>query len=298
MKILIADDSPVSILLLENMLEDWGDEVLTVRDGLAAWDVLRRPDSPPLAVLDWVMPGMDGVEICRKVRQESEAPYVYLVLVTGKSRTQDVVEGIESGADDFVSKPFEEQELRVRLRAGQRIVNLHQTLRDQAYRDVLTGCWNRRMIIDILQREIGRGAREGTPLGVIMADLDHFKRINDTLGHPEGDAVLCEASRRMASTLRPYDAIGRYGGEEFLIVLPGCDLSSTLTVAERIRNSVAESPVSTTAGKTPVSVSLGAANSQARSLDANLLIRAADEALYRAKRGGRDRVAVALNSGA
>lgn len=296
MRVLIADDDPAALLLLESTLEDWGYEVVTARDGVDAWDVLRRADSPPLAILDWMMPGLDGVDVCRKVRQEGEAPYVYLILLTGKARTEDIVQGMESGADDYVGKPFEEQELKVRLRAGRRIVELHEALRIQASRDALTGTWNRRMILDILQRESARAAREGTSVGVVMADLDHFKRINDTLGHPAGDAVLREASRRMEIALRPYDSLGRYGGEEFLIVLPGCDLPGALAAAERIRHAIAEDPVATPTGMTPISASLGATIGEGPSLDADELIRIADEALYRAKRGGRNRVEVAIHS--
>jgi two-component system cell cycle response regulator len=296
MRVLIADDDPAALLLLESVLEDWGYEVVTARGGTEAWDVLRRADSPPLAILDWMMPGLDGVDVCRKVRQEGEAPYVYLILLTGKVRTQDVVQGMDAGADDYVSKPFEEQELKVRLRAGRRIVELHEELRTQANLDALTGAWNRRMILEIFQREIARAGREGTSLGVIMADLDHFKRLNDTLGHIAGDVALRETSRRMSTALRPYDSLGRYGGEEFLIILPGCDPSGAPAVAERVRHALAEVPVGTSSGMIRVTVSLGAATGEGASLDADALIRMADAALYRAKRGGRNRVEVAMDS--
>jgi len=296
MRILIADDDATTLLLLERTVVEWGYEVIAVRDGNAAWDVLRSADSPPLALLDWMMPALSGIELCRKVRQESEAPFIYLVLLTGKAKTQDVVEGMESGADDYLSKPFDRQELKVRLRAGQRIVELHETLRIQATLDALTGLWNRRMILKILCRECTRAAREGTALGVMIADLDQFKRINDRLGHHGGDAVLLEASRRMSSVLRLYDAIGRYGGEEFLIVLPGCDQTGTETAAQRMRQVVQETEVATPAGTVPITVSLGAVIGQEPTLDADELIRIADAALYRAKRGGRNRVEMARNS--
>ncbi|SIO56255.1 response regulator receiver modulated diguanylate cyclase [Singulisphaera sp. GP187] len=296
MRVLIADDDLAALLLLKSVLEDWGYEVVTARDGTQAWDLLRRADSPPLAILDWIMPGLDGIDVCRKVRQNGEAPYVYLILLTGKVRTQDVVQGMESGADDYVSKPFEEQELKVRLRAGRRIVELHEALRTQATRDPLTGTWNRRTILEILHRESARAERDGTSLGVIMADIDHFKRLNDTLGHAAGDAALCEASRRMGTALRPYDALGRYGGEEFLIVLPGCDRAEVLEAAERVRNAVAEVSVAPPSGMPPVTISLGAATNEGASLDADTLIRTADEALYRAKRAGRNRVMATLDS--
>ncbi|MDG3005453.1 GGDEF domain-containing protein [Paludisphaera mucosa] len=296
MRVLIADDDPAARLLLEGTLTEWGYEVVTARDGSEAWDLLRRADAPSLAILDWMMPGLDGVDVCRKVRQEGEAPYVYLILLTGKARTEDVVRGMESGADDYVGKPFDEQELKVRMRAGRRIVELHDALRIQATRDALTGAWNRRAIFDILEREAVRAGREGTSVGVIMADLDHFKRINDTLGHQAGDAVLREASRRIELALRPYDAHGRYGGEEFLVVLPGCEMPCAWAAAERIRHTLAEAHVATPSGMTPVTASMGMAIVHGAGRDAEGLIRLADEALYRAKRGGRNRVEVALGS--
>ena len=290
MRILIADDDPTTSLLLESALKEWGYDVMAVRDGNAAWDVLRSANSPPLALLDWMMPGLSGVELCRKVRQESEAPFVYLVLLTGKAKTQDIVQGMDSGADDYLSKPFEEQELKVRLRAGQRIVDLNEALRTHATRDALTGIWNRRMILEILGREWTRAARDGTSVGVIIADLDHFKHINDTLGHLGGDAVLLEASRRMSSVLRPYDAIGRYGGEEFLIISPDCDQAGTVTVAERIRQAIEATDIATPTGTVPITVSLGVAITEGPNIDTDELIKVADAALYRAKRGGRNRV--------
>ena len=296
MRILIADDDPTTLLLLESALREWEFEVVTVRDGNAAWEILRSPDSPPLALLDWMMPRLSGIEVCRKVRQESEAAFVYLVLLTGRAKTQDVVQGMEAGADDYLSKPFEEQELKARLRAGQRIVELHEALRIHATSDALTGISNRRIILETLGRECARAAREGTVVGLIMADLDYFKRINDTLGHLAGDAVLHEASRRMGSVLRPYDAIGRYGGEEFLVVLPGCNQASTVAVAERMRQAVKQAEVATPAGTISITVSLGAVIGKGPSIDADELIKIADAALYRAKRAGRNRVEAATSS--
>jgi diguanylate cyclase (GGDEF)-like protein len=297
-RVLIADDDPAALLLLESALEDWGYEVETARDGTEAWEALRRSDAPPLAILDWMMPGLDGVDVCRKVRQLPDAPYVYLIMLTGKAATQDIVRGMEAGADDYVAKPFDEHELEVRLRAGRRIMELHEALRIQATRDMLTGLWNRGVILEILQREALRSGREDIPVGIILADLDDFKRINDTRGHLIGDAVLREVSRRMALPLRPYDALGRYGGEEFLVVLPGCDTGNTLKVAERLRHGVAEAPVATPTGHIPLTVSLGALAARGPGLDVDHLIAIADEALYRAKKRGKNCVEMAPGSGA
>jgi len=296
MRVLIADDDPAALLLLESVLEDWGYEVMTARDGTEAWDVLRRGDAPPLAILDWMMPGLDGVEVCRKVRQASEAPYVYLIMLTGKTERHDIVRGMAAGADDYVAKPFDVHELEVRLNAGRRIVELQEALRIQANRDALTGLWNRGAVLEILQRESARTARGNVPVGVVMVDVDHFKRVNDTHGHLAGDAVLRELASRMGGALRPYDALGRFGGEEFLLVLPECDRSSTLSVAERIRSGIAETPVATSMGNIAVTASLGAVVAQGPNVEADNLIAIADEALYRAKRGGRNRVEVTLKS--
>jgi len=295
-RILIAEDDPTTLLMLERAVASWRYDVVSVRDGNSAWEILRSADSPPLALLDWMMPAFSGVELCRKVREESDAPFIYLVLLTGKATTQDIVQGMEAGADDYLKKPFDRQELKVRLRAGQRIVELNETLRIHATRDSLTGLWNRRMIFDILARECARAARESTPVGVIIADLDHFKRVNDSLGHQGGDAALIEAARRLSRVLRPYDAIGRYGGEEFLTVLPGCDAACTETVAQRMRQGVQEREVETPESRIRITVSLGAVVGEGSTINADELIRIADAALYRAKRRGRNRVEMAISA--
>src|SRR6204780_3247800 len=233
MRILIADDSIVSRHLLDATLRKWGYEVVVACDGLEAWNALQAGDAPRIAILDWVMPGLTGPEVCKRVRENSrgsEGAYTYLLLLSSKSQREDLIEGLESGADDYLTKPFDQHELRVRLRAGTRIIDLQrellearEALREQATKDFLTHLWNRSSILDILQKELVRGARENRSVGVVLADLDRFKNVNDTFGHFAGDALLREFSRRMLVSMRSYDAIGRYGGEEFLTILPGCD---------------------------------------------------------------------------
>ena len=290
MKILIADDEDATRLRLQALLTRRGYEVIVARDGLEAWDILQHHDAPTLAILDWIMPGLDGVEVCRKVRESAKTPYVYIVMLTIRGEKQEIVAGMEAGADDYLSKPFDHDELRVRLRAGERILALQEELRLKATHDDLTGVLNRGTILELLQREIDQVAREATPLSIILADIDEFKRVNDTHGHVIGDAVLRDTAKRLCSPMRPYDAVGRYGGEEFLAVLPGCDLANALRVAERLRTHVAARPVDTPSGGVAISVSLGvAALEKDAAPDIDQLILAADQALYRAKRAGRNR---------
>jgi two-component system cell cycle response regulator len=293
-KILVADDDAVSRRLLEVTLKKWGYDVVVAEDGDKAWEVLQREDAPQLAILDWVMPGMDGPEICREVRALGDQRYIYLLLLTAKSEKEDLVKGMEAGADDFLSKPFDAQELRARLRAGIRILELQETLRVQAMHDSLTGLWNRAATLDFLRRELNRGKRQGTPVTVVMADIDHFKRINDTHGHLAGDVVLREVAQRLSSSVRGYDVTGRFGGEEFLIVLPGCTIQDAVDKAESLRACINQEPVDTPEGPIPVTLSLGVAvRDGAVKVDPDSLLRAADAALYRAKSGGRDRVELA-----
>lgn len=304
MRILVAEDDPVSGRMLQSLLGDWGYEVVLVRDGNKAWDALQRDDAPQLAVIDWIMPGMDGVALCRKLRQQAREPYVYVVLLTGKGQKEDTVKGLDAGADDYITKPFDPSELKVRLRAGRRILDLQaqlitvrEALYDQATHDPLTGLLNRAAILDIIEQETVRVRREGLPLAVAMADLDHFKEVNDHHGHMAGDAVIREVARRFRASVRPYDTVARYGGEEFLFVLPGCDESGAASLAERIRAAIAAKPMNTSEGIIPVTVSIGVATSVEVPLPApERLIASADAALYEAKRGGRNRIEIAAGN--
>ena len=298
MKILIADDSIVSRHLLDATLRKWGYDVVVVSDGIEAWNELQQEDSPNVAILDWVMPGLTGPEVCHLVRKQARERYTYMLLLTSKSLKEDLIEGMEAGADDYVVKPFDQHELKVRLRAGTRIIKLQsellaarEALREQATKDFLTRIWNRSSILEILDRELARAEREKRSLGLVMADLDKFKNINDSHGHCAGDAVLREAVRRMQSSIRSYDAIGRYGGEEFLIVLPGCDEACTFGQAERLRRELCRDPMMVSEVPLTLTGSFGATSFVPNGkIPGDVLIRIADEALYKAKREGRDRV--------
>jgi diguanylate cyclase (GGDEF)-like protein len=297
-RILVAEDEITFRHMLKTFLSKWGYQVVVVSNGLEAWKVLQGEDRPRLALLDWMMPNMDGVEICRAIREKKPDPYIYLLLLTSRDQKQDVVEGIEAGADDYLVKPFDPQELRARIHAGERIIELEdrliraqEALRELATHDSLTGLLNRRACLDSLLAELSRGCRTGNPVCVVMADIDHFKRINDTHGHLTGDEVLCEVTRRMKRSLRRYDTIGRFGGEEFLLVLPECGLEEGVKLAERICHRVGSEPVKAKDKRIEVSISLGVAvANQLVPADLEALLGSADAALYRAKEAGRNRV--------
>lgn len=300
LRVLIADDSVVSRHLLEVALRKWGYDVVSVPDGLAAWEALQTPNAPSLAILDWVMPALTGPEVCRMVRQLQKDKYTYLILLTSKSLKEDLIEGMEAGADDYVTKPFDQHELQVRLRAGIRILELQtelvaaqEALREQASRDSLTRLWNRSTVFEMLEKELSRMERGDTGVGVIMMDIDHFKSINDTYGHLVGDEVLRESARRLTAVCRTYDSVGRYGGEEFLIILPGCHVNCVGTHAERLRQAIAGEPMQIGGVELQISASFGATYAvPAFEAPPEGLLRSADMALYCAKREGRNCVRV------
>jgi len=300
MKVLIADDSPTMRRLLQATLESWGYEVVEAQDGEQAFDLLTGEDAPEMAIIDWVMPKVTGPDLCRRIRECKRPTYTYILLLTSKAQRQDLIEGMGAGADDYLVKPFDNPEMEVRLRAGRRIIDLQSelmqmqaALREQATRDALTRCWNRASIFEILTREISRASRERKPLAVTMLDLDHFKQVNDTYGHVCGDEVLEQVVRRISSAMRSYDALGRYGGEEFVAVLSSCDEQCVAANAERMRTAVEREPVVWQSMQIPITASFGAATGiPSEELTADELIRMADECLYRAKREGRNRVVV------
>jgi len=296
MKVLVAEDSGFYQKLLPRFLQPWGFEAVVAANGVDAWKELSAPDAPRLALLDWVLPGVDGLELCRRIRSgDLGERYTYTILLTGNNDKTHLLEGMRAGADDFLGKPFDPCELQVRLLAGKRILDVHaeliqtrERLRYAASHDLLTGLWNRSEVIAFLNRELLRGRREKQPVGVILADIDHFKKINDTLGHAAGDEVLRKLAQRLRAELRPYDGVGRYGGEEFLLVLPGCDTEATLRRADEIRRTVCGIPATP---NTYVTISMGVAGAnEDYCCDSDLLLKCADSALYRAKELGRNRV--------
>jgi two-component system cell cycle response regulator len=301
MRILIADDEFMSRKLLQKTLERAGYEVTAVENGRLAADQLCPANGPRLALLDWVMPELDGPGVCREVRKRKEQSYVYMILLTSKESKEDVVAGLESGADDYLTKPFDPEELKARLRTGLRILNLEDRLveareemRFQATHDALTSLLNRGVIMDLLGRELARSRRERVSTAILMCDLDHFKRVNDTYGHLAGDDVLKETAKRLLASVRSYDFVGRYGGEEFLVVLNNCNPAFALARAEEIRKAIALRPVPSSSGPVPITMSFGLLLSQEwGSRPAEELLQEADAALYAAKAAGRNCVKVA-----
>lgn len=293
MKILIAEDDFTSRRMLENLMSKWDYEYVSATSGDEAWRILQEDDPPRVAILDWVIPGMDGAAVCRAVRGRSRPSwnYQYIILLTSKDSKNDIVSGLKAGADDYIIKPFDPNELKMRLKVGVRILELQDALRYHATHDPLTAILNRGAIIDRLNSEISRSVREHIGLSIALLDIDHFKKVNDTHGHSVGDMVLCEVVHRIRSGMRSYDVVGRYGGEEFLIIVPGVTEETELRVFERIRNNIGGREIGIYGVELNVTASLGVAAFD-KSMDVDELIRVADAALYRAKQNGRNRIEV------
>lgn len=295
-RILVADDNVVSRRPLEVVLKKWGYEVVAAASGSEAWRILQSESAPRIAILDWMMPGMSGPEVCTQVRALKREYYTYIIMLTSRSEREDFIRGMQSGADDYLVKPPDFNELALRLGPARRIVEIEtellrvkEELKVRATRDALTSLWNRSATMELLAREMARSRRENSPMGLVLADLDYFKRVNDTYGHLVGDSVLRETAIRMLGTVRPYDAVGRYGGEEFLIVLPGCDLEASTVKAEALRQALAHAPVHVGAATVPVTSSFGVTSMHGMAAcPPEALIERADDALYMAKHAGRN----------
>lgn len=296
MRVLVADDSLFYRKSLERLLRLWNYEVVLASDGEEAWNILSSEGAPSLAVLDYIMPGMTGPELCKAVRERRNGPYVYVILLSAKGEHEDLLEGFDRGADDYLRKPFHELELRARLRVGERIIraqgellDMREKLQFQASHDAMTHLWNNAAIAEILTKEIKRARRQGSTVSICLTDLDFFKRVNDTYGHLVGDEVLKTAACRMLEAVREYDSLGRYGGEEFLAVLPGCGSHDAMGIAERMRSALFSAPLITEPAPITVTGSFGVCEWTPDLSMKDLLLRA-DQALYQAKASGRNRV--------
>jgi diguanylate cyclase (GGDEF)-like protein len=300
MKILIAEDDLISSRILQKNLENWGYETVLARSGEGAWQALQDEDLR-LAILDWMMAGMDGIEVCRKIRRRKKYKYTYIILLSAKDRKQDIIAGLSSGADDYMTKPVNFLELRARLQTGKRIIDLEDKLlviqnqlKDIASRDSLTKIWNRSEISKFLNEELERGQREKKPTGVVLLDVDHFKKINDFYGHSIGDQALLQVVSRLKRKIRKSDKIGRYGGDEIIIVLPNCGLTEIQRIGDRLRLAVSKRGLKTELDSVQVTVSAGCATSELPgTASTDKLIKIADGALLKAKGQGRNCVVVA-----
>jgi two-component system, cell cycle response regulator len=303
MKILVADDDSVSRLLMQRTLQKFGYEVLVAENGREAAEILSQSDGPRLALVDWMMPELDGPGLCREIRsRQQDNSYIYILLLTSKHDSLDVVAGLEAGADDYITKPCHPAELRARLHTGRRILALQTNLveareemRYKATHDDLTKLWNRATILSLASTELSRSKREHRPISLLLCDVDHFKRINDNYGHLIGDTVLEEVGRRLGLVVRGYDAVGRYGGEEFLVLLSNCAEDTLAKRAEDILSAIASYPVKASGSSIPVSISIGAVTCESWNCETSIeqCLALADTALYQAKADGRNRTAFA-----
>jgi diguanylate cyclase (GGDEF)-like protein len=303
-RVLLVDDDDIAVERMRMLVEAEGYEVVSSASAEEALAELQRQFAP-IVILDRNMPGMDGLELCRAIRDGAHYPgYVYLILCTAHDAEEEILSGLNAGADDYVSKRASGTQLIARLATARRILALEQSLkqvieerRRMAMTDALTGAHNRRYFMSHLRRELKRGRRYGGPVSLLVLDIDHFKRINDGYGHAAGDSVLVEFARRLQETLpRESDWVARLGGEEFAVILPQTDLAGARVVAERLRVAVQGAPMRTGGGTVRVTVSIGVSGSAVFSNpdDATVeqLLRRADDCLYTSKRNGRDRVTV------
>lgn len=291
MKVLIAEDNVILSRNLAKNISDWGYKVITARNGSEAWNSILK-ENIRLAILDWMMPGIDGITLCRKIRKElptKKSEYVYIILLIGKNQQDEIIEGLSAGADDYMIKPANIFELKVRLMNGSRIIDLEDKRILLATTDSLTDLWNRRKIFDIFEEELDRGTREHVDVGAIMIDIDNFKQINDNFGHAAGDRVLKEVAFRLKHALRLYDKIGRYGGDEMLIVLPNCGQNNLTVITERLRRIICTKKININAGDLEITISLGGTSTQSlKEISLDKLLESSDKALYLAKRHGRN----------
>lgn len=298
MKILVAEDDLTSRSMLVNLLTRWDYEPVAVDNGNSAWDIMEQPDAPMLALLDWEMPGLNGIDVCRKVRECNSENPPYLIILTVKGETTSIVKGLDSGANDYITKPYNNDELLARLRTGQRMIKLQselvtakQALAYEATHDSLTGALNRRGALSRLGSEITRARRNKRPLFVGLCDIDHFKKVNDRYGHQAGDRVLQLFVTTLQQELREYDLLGRLGGEEFLIVAPDSAVANVESFYGRLREKIEHLRFPTLADDMQITVSIGVVETHGNVSIDNLLAEA-DAAMYRAKRSGRNKIIV------
>ncbi len=288
--IIAVDQSMINLRLLSVILEKEGFSLKTSQSGLDAFPMIVET-KPDLILLDMVLPGIDGVELCRMLKANSETEHIPVIIITAKTRGADVFRSLESGAFDFIKKPIDELEVIARVRSAIRYREYQEQLLEMAMRDSLTGLYNHALIVDLLEKEIYNSKRKNRPLTFVMADIDHFKNINDNFGHIAGDAVLVSTSRLLENTLRKGDYLGRYGGEEFALILSGLEQENAFPLCDRLRLLVEGGVVPFDDKNIRVTISMGAIYiDPGKEISAAAAVQEADAALYRAKEEGRNKV--------
>ena len=295
--LLVVEDDPVSRRILEKSLTKNGRKVVTAGNGREALDLLEKTFFP-IVITDWMMPELDGLELCRRIREMEWPGYIFIILLTARGAVDDIITGLDAGADDYLTKPFNKAELKARLRAGTRILELYEEINTLSITDPLTQCYNRGYLIKYLTREIKRSIRYSNNLYIVMSDIDHFKNINDRYGHHAGDLVLQEYVSLIKHSFRnEVDWLARYGGEEFILILPETGRDGAWQAAERIRGQVSEMIIPVKDEKIQITASFGISgfesHSRVKNISAAALIEEADKCLYQAKREGRNRVVLA-----
>jgi diguanylate cyclase (GGDEF)-like protein len=302
MRALVADDDPVTTAVLARVLHRLGLEVVSANDGTSAWGVLEDGPAPELAIIDWTMPGIDGVEICRRIRRNPALAAMYVLLLTGRDSRTDLVAGLDAGADDYMIKPIDTEELRARVQVGVRVAHLQSRLAGQVSElqearthlerlvstDALTDLHSRRSWFELGATEFSRFQRYDRSFSVLLLDLDFFKGVNDTFGHDAGDLLLRRFSDMLRAECRHSDIIGRLGGEEFALLAPETSLVSAQTIAERILDACRRLVLTLAAGDIRCTCSIGMSESAPADDGVERVLRRADAALYAAKRSGRN----------
>jgi diguanylate cyclase (GGDEF)-like protein len=311
MKGLIAEDDRGTVAMLTHALTRAGLEVVTARDGAVAWDLLRTQGGLSLAIVDWMMPGLDGLELCRLIRRDPALSTMYVILLTARDARADLVAGLKAGADDYIVKPFDFEELHARVHVGMRVATLQDRLGTQvselqiardaldrlANTDGLTELCSRRRWYEVATNELPRSQRYGRPFSLLLIDIDFFKRVNDTFGHAAGDDVLRQFGRLLREETRGGDVLGRVGGEEFAVLLPEITLDAAEQAAARILRQCRAMTVETAAGSVQITCSIGVSEAALTDSTIESIVHRADAALYEAKRQGRDRVVASSHQG-
>lgn len=302
MDVLVADDERISRVVIERTLKEEGYNVRSCKNGLEAYNLIKE-NIFRIAVIDWVMPEMDGITLCKKIRKLKSQRYIYVIIITSKSKKQDIVKALDAGADDYISKPFNRDEFLSRIKVGVRLIETHDKLiKSQreliklVREDSLTTLLNRRAFLDESLNDIERAVREQSNVSAIIIDLDNFKSINEKYTNQTGDKLLYEIARRLKNSCRPYDKLGRYAGEEFIVLLPNTEIDQASKIAKRIRSAIKDKPFLMDGSQIQLTACLGVSmlmpKSKMKDSQLDELIKKTEVALNRAKQQGSNKIAV------